>query len=149
MICAMLPCPSSFDQLKPGPLSNNCCFCLVEGSFVEDRILKFVMHNFKLRGGRNLSQLTANYGHDERDMIKFARDVFVSEPIVVKESEMSLLPLCQIHGPQMHGWGVDRNISRETNGDLFQCSLQLNRWTTTYLHKDTAARFPFLKTPRT
>ena len=126
----MLPCPLSFDRLKPGPLYNFCCFVLFEGYFFEDGILKFVMHHFKLRDSHNLSQLISKYGHDGRDMIKFAKEVFVAEPIVVNELEMSLLPLCQIHSPQMPVWGVDRNISREKNGDFFQCSLQPNRWTT-------------------
>jgi hypothetical protein len=147
-ICAMLPYPLSFDQLKPGPLYNFCCFGLVEGYFFKDGILNFVMHHFKLREGQNLPQLIAKYGNDGRDMIKFAREVFVAEPLVVNESEMSLIPLCQIHGPQMRGWGVDRNISRENSGDFFQCCLQPNRWTTSYLHEDTASRFPFLKTPQ-
>ena len=51
-ICAMLPCPLSFDQLKPGPLYIFCCFGLVEGYCFEGAILKFVMHHFKLQDGQ-------------------------------------------------------------------------------------------------
>ena len=106
----MLPCPSSFDQLKPCLLSNTCSFVLVEGFFSEYGILKYVMHKFVLEDYQNLPQLISNYGHD---LQKIEKHVFVS---------MSLLPLCQIYGPKMHGWGVDHNISSGKNGAL---SMQL------------------------
>ena len=30
-ICAMMRSPLTFDQVKPGPLSNTCCLGLVDG----------------------------------------------------------------------------------------------------------------------
>ena len=122
-ICAMLTSPLTFDQLKPGPLFHTCCVGLVEGLFLEDGILKFVMHKFELQGSQTLSQLITNYG---RDMQELAKHVFVSEPIVVNELQISLLPLCQIHGPKMHGLGVDYNTSCGKDGGFLQCSLQPN-----------------------
>lgn len=121
--CAMLRSLLTFDQAKPGPLSNTCCLGLVEGQFFEDGILKLVMHQFESTGRKTLSQLISNYGHD---MQEFAQHIFVSKPIGVNELQISLLPLCQIHGPKMHGWGVDRNISCEKDDDFLQCSLQPN-----------------------
>ena len=121
--CDMILSPLTFNQLKPGPISNTCCFVLVEGLFFEDGILNFVIHKFELLGRKTLSQLISDYG---RDMQEFAKANFVSEPIVVNESQMSLLPICQIHGPKMHSWEFDRNISCEKDGDFLQCSLQPN-----------------------
>ena len=141
----MLLCPLSFDQLKPGPISNTCCFVLVKGLFFKDGILNFVIHKFELQGSKTLSQLISNYGHD---MQEFAEHVFVFEPIVVNESQISLLPLCQIYGPKIHSWGVDHNISCKKDGNFLQCSLQPNWWNTHYLNQDTADRYPFLKTPQ-
>ena len=83
IICAMLPSTLVFDQSKPGPLSNTCCFGLVEGLFFEDGILKLVIHKFELQGSKTLSQLNFNYGCD---MQEFTKHVFVSKPIVVNES---------------------------------------------------------------
>ena len=101
--CAMLQSPFDFDQMKPGPISNTCCFELLEGLFFGDGILKLVMHIFEMTGSKTLSQLISNYGCD---MQEFAKHVFISEPIVVNELQISLLPLCQIHGPKMTGWGL-------------------------------------------
>ena len=70
------------------------------------------------------------------------------EPMVVNQCDISLIPLCQISGPNMSGWGVDHNISSESDGNFYQCSLQPNCWTTCYLHNDPAVRFPFLQTPK-
>ena len=111
----MLPCPLSFDQLKPGPISNTCCPVLVEGLFFEDGILNFFIHKFELQGSKTLYQLISDYGCD---MQEFSKANFVSEPIVVNELQMSLLPLCQIHGPKMHGWEFDCNISCEKDGNF-------------------------------
>ena len=45
-------------------------------------------------------------------------------------------------------WIINHNISRESDGDFYQCSLQLNLWSTQHLHNDSAVRFPFLQTPK-
>ena len=103
IICAIMRSPLTFVKLKPRPLSKTYCLGLVDGLFFGDGILKLVMHIFEMTGSKTLSQLISNYGCD---MQEFAKHVFISEPIVVNELQISLLPLCQIHGPKMTGWGL-------------------------------------------
>ena len=87
----------TFDQLKPGPLSKTCCLGLAEGLFLEDGILKLVIYKSEMKGSKTLSQLISEYGCQ---MQEFAKHVFMSEPMVVNESEISVLPLCQNMAPR-------------------------------------------------
>ena len=114
-ICAIFSSSWRFSKLKPGPVPESCYLRLVEGLFYEDMIIKLVMHKFEVNGKKTLSDLVHNHGWKAQEFVK---QVFNSEPIVVIECNISTLPLCQIRGSHMFGWGVDPNILHESVRDF-------------------------------